>query len=82
VQLPFLVPRTKSKNLPVYVQYYHGGNQVVTVVRKYKGDEAALATGLQAVVGPDVPLRVRPGRIEIKGDRKAAIEGWLQDIGY
>ena len=36
--VPFRVNRTKSSNLPVYINYKSGRTRVITVVRKIDGD--------------------------------------------
>ena len=36
--VPFRVNRTKSSNLPVYLNYTSGRTRIITVVRKIDGD--------------------------------------------
>ena len=51
-ELPFAVHRTEvGKQLPVYTDFKNGRSRVVTLIRKYDGDEAALADEAQRVCG-------------------------------
>ena len=38
--LPYYVARSKTRNLPVYLDYKHGRTQTTTIVRKIDGDIA------------------------------------------
>lgn len=37
-QVPFMVRRTKSNNLPVYLDYRNGRARILTIIRKIEGD--------------------------------------------
>ena len=51
-ELPFSVTRTPvGKQLPVYTDYKNGRTRVVTLLRKYEGDETVLADEVQRVCG-------------------------------
>jgi hypothetical protein len=66
----------------VYLKYHHDRSLVVTELRKFKGDTDALHRAVQTVVGVDTLTRIRPGRIEVRGDFKKPLQEWLEAIGY
>ena len=71
--LAFKMLRTEGNNLGVYRKYIKGRTQVVTVVKKYKGDEDVLVSHLRQVVGMDYTIEKRVGSIRIKGDHAVPV---------
>jgi large subunit ribosomal protein L49 len=80
--LPFHVSRSKSGNLPVYTEYRHGRNKIVTILRKYIGDETVLFQEVRRVVGQDVQVRRYAGRFEIDGNVVQPLALWLRKLGF
>lgn len=74
--------RTEGNNLGVYRKYIKGRTQVVTVVKKYKGDEDVLVSHLRQVVGMDYTIEKRVGSIRIKGDHAVPITKYFEELGF
>mmetsp|Transcript_27854 Transcript_27854/g.56344 ORF Transcript_27854/g.56344 Transcript_27854/m.56344 type:complete len:123 (-) Transcript_27854:142-510(-) len=79
--LPFLVRRTPSGNLPVYVDVTEAGKKI-TRVRKVFGDAEHLA----AEVGRLCEGTARVGKggrkaVEIPGQHEKRIKEWLHQLG-
>lgn len=53
----------------------------MTILRRYRGDEALLAEELSRVCD-DRAVIVRPGRIEVKGNYRGRVSEWLQRLGF
>ena len=82
MELPFHVKRTsKGLQLPVYRDYRNGNTRVLTILRKYTGDENTLASEMQKVCGGK-NVSVRPGRIEVVGNFARPIKEWLVGLGF
>lgn len=71
----------KGKQLPVYTDYRNGRSRCMTILRRYRGDEALLAEELSRVCD-DRAVIVRPGRIEVKGNYRGRVSEWLQRLGF
>ena len=67
--------------MPVYSDFKNGHTRRLTIVRKIVGDEEALAREIYRVTG-GAAVAVRPGRIEVEGDRRAELKTWLMGIGF
>ncbi|DAZ95994.1 TPA: hypothetical protein N0F65_009295 [Lagenidium giganteum] len=80
--LPFHVKRTAvGLQLPVYRDYRNGRTRVLTILRRYKGNEDELATEMSKVCfGKEVVAR--PGRLEVTGDHVKDIKQWLTGLGF
>lgn len=72
---------SKGKQVPVYSDFKNGHTRRLTIVRKIVGDEEALAREIYRVTG-GAAVAVRPGRIEVEGDRRAELKTWLMGIGF
>lgn len=79
--LPYIFRRTKSNNLPVYLDYKNGRTKVVTVLRNYRGDITEILSELNEIL-PDADFEEKVGRIEVKGNHKATLQKWLQRRGF
>eukprot|EP00696_Hemimastix_kukwesjijk_P017276 gnl/Hemi2/5892_TR2039_c0_g1_i1.p2 gnl/Hemi2/5892_TR2039_c0_g1~~gnl/Hemi2/5892_TR2039_c0_g1_i1.p2 ORF type:complete len:153 (+),score=24.70 gnl/Hemi2/5892_TR2039_c0_g1_i1:173-631(+) len=79
--LPFRVERTKSKVLPVYSDF-KGGNRRLTVLRKISGDVKELGEEIRRYFKGAVDVRMRLGRIELKGDHCNELRIWLRKHGF
>jgi large subunit ribosomal protein L49 len=71
----------KGKQLPVYTDYRNGRTRCMTIVRRIRGDEAQLADEMSRVCD-NMPVAVRPGRIEVKGNYRGRVTEWLQRLGF
>lgn len=82
---PFLllqVLRTaKSNMIPVYSDYKNGRTRELTVVRRVTGDAGALAAELVKITG-GAQVEVRPGRVEVAGNRVPEVRAWLAGLGF
>jgi len=79
--LPFLVRRTPSGNLPVYVHVTQDGGQK-TRVRHVFGDAEHLAGEVGKLCG--AVARVTSGRkksVELRGAHEKTIKTWLSNLG-
>jgi large subunit ribosomal protein L49 len=80
--LPFQVRRTLVGNqLPVYRDYLNGRTRTMTIIRKVEGDAQALAEEVVRVTG-GASVTVRPGRVEVEGDRADQLKLWLGGVGF
>lgn len=80
--LPFHVKRTAvGLQLPVYRDYRNGRTRVLTIVRRFKGDEAELQAEMSKVCGGK-EVALRPGRLEVQGDHAGDIRKWLIGLGF
>ena len=67
--------------MPVYSDFKNGRTRKLTIVRKIVGDEEALAAEIHRVTG-GAEVTVRPGRIEVLGDRRTELKNWLMGLGF
>ena len=80
--VPFLITRTPSRNLPVYLSLRGGGTLPLTCVRRIEGDMNRFAEEVRRALGPSADVRVRAGRVDVKGNWKAALDKWLTTLGF
>ena len=74
--------RTEAgKQLPVYTDYRNGRTRCMTIVRRFRGDEAELAAELSRVCD-NRPVIIRPGRVEVKGNYRGRLCEWLARLGF
>eukprot|EP00927_Polykrikos_kofoidii_P059436 TRINITY_DN5458_c0_g1_i2.p1 TRINITY_DN5458_c0_g1~~TRINITY_DN5458_c0_g1_i2.p1 ORF type:complete len:158 (+),score=24.71 TRINITY_DN5458_c0_g1_i2:36-509(+) len=79
--LPFLVKRTPSGNLPVYVHATKKGDKI-TRVRGVFGDAEHLAGEIGRVCEANARIGVGGRKaVEIPGIHEERIKGWLQQLG-
>jgi len=79
--LPFVVDRTSiGGSLPVYTDYKAGGTQVVTILRKCRGDVKVLKDEMEKVVGKEVI--VKPGKLVVVGNYHSRLKKWLAGLGF
>lgn len=80
--LPFHVKRTAvGLQLPVYRDIRNGRTRILTILRRYKGDEMELRDEMSKVCeGKEVI--VRPGRMEVVGDHAHDVRKWLVGLGF
>jgi translation initiation factor 1 (eIF-1/SUI1) len=67
-------------NLPVYSDVRKFGQRKVTILRKFAGDERALAAELERVC--NAPVTPYHGRLEVKGNHVATLKEWLTGLGF
>mmetsp|Transcript_32715 Transcript_32715/g.52986 ORF Transcript_32715/g.52986 Transcript_32715/m.52986 type:complete len:150 (+) Transcript_32715:23-472(+) len=77
----FKIQRTRSGNLPVYLDYRKGRTMCITIVRRVKGNHNVLASELQRLVGHQHAVKVKEGSIEIVGDHKKEVSEALEQWG-
>lgn len=73
--------RTGSDKLPVYVYKRKNRNEVVTVIRKVKGNEEQLRKELEFLCRCRVSVG-KSGFLEVPGQHRRVIKAYLQSIGY
>ncbi|GAA5873986.1 hypothetical protein JCM3774_004059 [Rhodotorula dairenensis] len=80
---PYFVPRTAGGELPVYSDIRNGGSRVYTIVRKTRGNLAALQHDLASYL-TDVPSHVKPaaGQVVLRGDWVRETKEWLAAKGF
>ncbi|XP_003389524.1 PREDICTED: 54S ribosomal protein img2, mitochondrial-like [Amphimedon queenslandica] len=81
----FFVRRTKTNNIPVYLDYKGGGTRTLTIVRKIDGDAKALEKKLREVIrNRDLMTRTDEltGQIVLHGDYKSIVMKYLKSIGF
>ncbi len=80
--LPFSIRRTSTGlQLPVYRDYRNGRTRVITIVRRYDGNEEELLHELSTICNGSPVIR-RPGRLEIIGDHAQKIKQYLTGLGF
>lgn len=65
----YLVSRTRSNRLPVYLRTQAGGSKITTLIRRVEGDPLALrdeVKGLVGMEGRDVVVNPTTGHVVIK----------------
>ena len=80
--VPFSISRTPSLQLPVYLSLRGGGTLPLTIVRRINGDAGAFARELEVFLGVRAEVRLRPGRVEVKGNYKEAVVRWITNMGF
>ncbi|CAJ1360878.1 unnamed protein product [Effrenium voratum] len=78
---PFTVHRTASDNIPVYVTRRKNRTEDVTVVKKVRGDREALKREIEFLCGTRASYG-KSGFLEVVGNHRRAIKGYLRSIGY
>lgn len=94
-QLPYLITRTPSAQLPVYEHAKGGGTKHITVVRKLSGDLSTLQTHLRDALGLGEGFIDTKGRkkeyvsvnwttrqVVIRGWRGAEVKRWCELAGF
>lgn len=81
MELPFHVQRTSlGLQLPVYRDYRNGRTRVLTILRRFRGNEQELQMEMSKVCGGKEVIS-RPGRLEVVGDHANEIKKWLVGLG-
>merc|ERR1712196_212114 len=73
------VLRTHNGNLPVYTRIRYGGLEVTTLVQHFFGDVETMRKELMNVC--ESPVRVRAGKLEVRGLHSWKIKEWLVSLG-
>ncbi len=68
-KLPFIIERTSTGNLPVYIEYNSNHNIKRTVIRKISGDVDQFCEELKKVVS-NFQVRKKIGYVEVPGVHK------------
>lgn len=83
IEVHFLVKRTASLQLPVYLQRPgSAGTQAVTRIRSVEGDINELAREVQIMLGPGARVEPRVGKVNIKGNYVKPVKEWLTQLGF
>ncbi|KAI9743328.1 MAG: hypothetical protein M1818_003174 [Claussenomyces sp. TS43310] len=80
--LPYLIKRTASNSLPIYLLRKRGGNLHQTKLRKIEGNLKALRAELQAALelgDKDVVINQLTKQIIIRGHRKPEVAKFLEE---
>ncbi|CAB3983055.1 39S ribosomal L49, mitochondrial [Paramuricea clavata] len=82
--LPFEIKRSRTNNLPVYVDKKRGGSLVLTVIRNIKGDLNELVRFLKENLGEEVHFQTNEitSQVKIKGYHKEAVVRLLKEHGF
>lgn len=79
--IPFKVKRTQADNIPVYTIKRFNKALIYTQVRKVRGDVETIRRELSHICG--TPARViADGVIELNGNHRSVIKGWLAHSGF
>eukprot|EP00808_Paulinella_micropora_P002396 g19728.t1 len=81
-KLRWRVSRTPSGKLPVYTEYRHKKTQICTIIRRIEGDVDCFIDDLKSLVGPQVPIKKRQGKIQIPGHKVGLLRVWLSKLGF
>lgn len=73
------VLRSHNGEIPVYTRYRHGGTEITTLVRHFFGDIECMRKELSQVC--EAPVRIRAGKLEVRGLHKWKIKEWLTSLG-
>ncbi|TLD19492.1 Translation initiation factor [Venturia nashicola] len=83
--LPYHVLRSRTRNLPVYLDWKAGGNLKQTQIRKIVGDTKTLSRDLAKELQIDprlVTVGKVSGHVVIKGHFKQKVEAFLKARGF
>ena len=81
-ELPFFVERTAiGKSLPVYTDLKGGKTKVVTILRRCRGDIAALVADMEKVCDGKEIIQ-RPGKLVVDGNYHMRLKKWLSGLGF
>ncbi|GAB5360408.1 hypothetical protein AAMO2058_000625400 [Amorphochlora amoebiformis] len=80
--LAFKIERTRSQNLPIYLDYKKGRTQCKTIVRKYKGDATVLASHIKHVVGTHHLIKMKASTLEVDGDHLDELKKYFEKLGF
>jgi large subunit ribosomal protein L49 len=72
---------TKGKQIPIYTDFKNGRTRELTILRRGTGNVEALREELRRVTG-GAEVHVRPGRIEVEGNRSKELKTWLMGLGF
>ncbi|KAM7203170.1 Mitochondrial large subunit ribosomal protein (Img2) domain containing protein [Naviculisporaceae sp. PSN 640] len=82
---PFVISRTASQNLPVYLECKRGGNKKLTLIRKLEGDRTVLAQWLAEDFGLEkkkVRVKAPTNHVELEGEYVEDVKKWLLARGF
>jgi large subunit ribosomal protein L49 len=78
----FHIQRTASHQLPVYTNYRNAGSRIITILRKYSGNEYELLREVRSELGPDAIVDARQGKIIVDGQYSKQLKEWLERLGF
>ena len=83
-QLPFDITRTRTNNIPVYIDIKGGGSKIVTTIRKVRGDLKELEKCVRSRLGDDFHYQINEltSQLHIKGNHKDPIVRLLKELGF
>ena len=83
-QLPFHITRSRTNNIPVYVNVKGGGNKLVTSIRKVRGDLKELEKCVRNRIGDEKHYQINEltNQLKVKGDYRAEISRMLKELGF
>ncbi|SPN99181.1 uncharacterized protein DNG_02216 [Cephalotrichum gorgonifer] len=83
--LPYLVSRTKSNRIPVYIRIGAGGSKKTTLIQRVEGDRMALRDEVREALGmggADVVVNPTTGHVVVKGSHVPKLTEWLKNKGF
>ncbi|XP_046849029.1 39S ribosomal protein L49, mitochondrial-like [Xenia sp. Carnegie-2017] len=82
--LPFQVRRSKTNNLPVYIDKKRGGSLVLTVIRNISGSLDEMVNVLKKHLGNHLHFQKNEltSQVKVKGYHKEDIVRLLKELGF
>jgi len=79
--VPFMIARTHTNNLPVYADYNHDRSVKKTIIRHVEGDIDEFRRELSKIVS-NAHITTKTGKILISGLHAEKIKLWLRKLGF
>ena len=79
--IPFMISRTHTNNLPVFADYNHDRAIKRTVIRHVQGDIVEFKKELSKIVS-NAHITIKTGKIIVTGLHAAKIKLWLRKLGF
>lgn len=83
-ELPFHVERTRTNTIPVFITAKNNGKDVITTVRKVRGDVRVLEKCVRERIGDDKEYSIIElhNLLEVKGNHRTEITRLLNELGF
>jgi large subunit ribosomal protein L49 len=79
--IPFMIARTHTNNLPVYADYNHDRSVKRTIIRHVEGDIEEFKKELSKIVS-NAQISTKTGKIIVTGLHAAKVKLWLRRLGF
>eukprot|EP00162_Nutomonas_longa_P022493 comp5629_c0_seq1/m.5091 comp5629_c0_seq1/g.5091 ORF comp5629_c0_seq1/g.5091 comp5629_c0_seq1/m.5091 type:complete len:110 (-) comp5629_c0_seq1:10-339(-) len=80
----YAILRSKSNNLPVYLDYKNGRTRIVTIIRNISGDSKSLWVDFSQKY-PELrhmAIAIKPNAVHVKGDCRNQAHEFLLEKGF